>query len=202
MEKTLDSVSQIFPEAERILDVVLRRKVLETWLDAWKATSIDRIEDIPFLPGILPDINVVDHTRTVTSICLDFANTMQNALNIKINRDYLLAGSLLHDLGKVFEYSKVVTPLGQLFTHPISAVHMATRQELPLEVINIIATHSLEGDFLKRSLEATVLHFLDFAYTEVVLNGRMGINATEWRKTQDYKRVSGLLELLLPHHKL
>lgn len=182
MDKTLDSVHEFFPEVERISDDELRQKVLRTWVEAWKSSDYDQLDQTPFLYDDIVGINNVEHTRAVTIMCIQFAETLKKFHNITINMDYLIAGAVLHDLGKIFEYSKNPSKLGRLFTHPISAMYFATKEDLPLEVIHIIETHSLEGELVKRTPEAAIVHYMDFAYAETVLRAKTDTSTGERMK--------------------
>jgi hypothetical protein len=52
---------------------------------------------------------------------------------------------------------------GDMLRHPFSGVGMAFKHELPYEVMHIIAVHSKEGDFVRRSPEAIIYHHAEFA---------------------------------------
>ena len=83
-------------------------------------------------------------------------------------RDYLIAGSLLADVGKPLEYDKdtsgkvIQGKFGQQVRHPFSGVALAYKHGLPGEVLHIIATHSHEGDKVERSIESIIFHHADF----------------------------------------
>ncbi len=179
MEKTLDRVRELFSEAGQISDPALREKVLKAWLEAWKASHYEQLEETPFLRGILTDINNVEHTKAVTAMCIQFAKIMKDFFHISVNMDYLIAGAILHDLGKVFEYCEKPSELGRLFTHPISAVYFAAREDLPLEVIHLIGSHSLEGNLIQRTTEAAIIHYMDFACAEVTLRAKTNTSLGE-----------------------
>jgi putative nucleotidyltransferase with HDIG domain len=189
MAKTLEYIRELFPEIEQISDIDLRQKVYKTWLEAWKLSPCDRLEQIPFLEGILPEINNVEHTKAVIALSIHFAKMMKEFLNIKVNMDYLIAGAILHDIGKCFEFIETPTDLGRLFSHSISAAYVAAKENLPLEIIHIIAAHSLEGDLIKRTPEAAIVHYMDFAYSEVTLRAKTKINVDEWRKVRGFKKL-------------
>jgi hypothetical protein len=93
---------------------------------------------------------------------------------LTINRDVLVAGALLADVGKFLEYERRKdgtlrkAPRGELLRHPFTGVGLAFRQGLPLEVMHIIAVHSKEGDHVRRSTEAVIYHHADFTNFELV----------------------------------
>jgi len=182
MVKTLEEVRTLFPEAEQISDPGLREKVLKTWFEAWKTSHFDRVEEAPFLPGILAEISNVTHTRAVTVLCIQFAKTMKEFHGLQVNMDYLIAGAILHDVGKLFEFCKTPSDLGQLFTHRLSGVYWGAREDLPLEVIHIIGMHSHEGDLKKRTPEAAIVHYMDLGCAEFLLRTKTDTSLGERTK--------------------
>src|SRR5207302_9694893 len=85
-----------------------------------------------------------------------------------IQRDYLIVGSLLADVGKPLEYDKdasgkvIQRKFGQQLRHPFSGVALAYKHGIPGEVLHIIATHSYEGGKVERSIESIIFHHADF----------------------------------------
>ncbi len=84
------------------------------------------------------------------------------------NRDNLIAGALLADVGKPLEYDKdpsgkvIQGKFGQQLRHPFSGVALAHKNGIPGEILHIIATHSHEGDNVERSIESIIFHHADF----------------------------------------
>ena len=95
-----------------------------------------------------------------------------NARDENINQDYLIAGALLHDVGKLLEYeikdgNAVKSEYGKVFRHPTSGSKLAWECDLPDEIVHIIYAHSHEGDNLKRSPGAIIVHHCDFIDFEI-----------------------------------
>ena len=68
--------------------------------------------------------------------------------------DYLIAGAILIDVGKLIEYvmedgQAVVGQTGKLLRHPFTGVGLAMRFGVPDEICHMIAAHSKEGDLGK-----------------------------------------------------
>lgn len=57
---------------------------------------------------------LLEHSLMVTEISINLCNLYQEEKEIVINKDIIIAGSLLHDIGKIQEYS--VTPAGIIKT--------------------------------------------------------------------------------------
>ena len=96
---------------------------------------------------------------------------------VKIDFDLLLAGGILHDVGKPLEYAEVEGKItksqkGKLLRHPFSGASLAYKHGLPDEVIHMIATHAREGDGGYRSIEAMIIHYADYINFES-LGGKM-----------------------------
>ncbi len=78
-------------------------------------------------------------------------------------------------MGKLLEYEKVdgkavQSERGKNLRHPFTGVHLAMACGVPDEVCHIIATHAGEGDLVKRSTEAFIVHHADFMSYEPFKN--------------------------------
>ncbi|MFG0305562.1 MAG: HD domain-containing protein [Phycisphaerales bacterium JB040] len=112
----------------------------------------------------------VEHLNCCAEQCAAIAEVVdRNFLGrIPIDRDVLIAGALLADIGKLFEYelddhgAPCVGERGRLLRHPFIGVSLCERHGLPDEVAHIVATHSHEGDLMQRSVEAIIFHHADF----------------------------------------
>ena len=166
----------VFPELEWISDEGLREKVVQTWDEAcgrggWKEGEI---ESIPFTMLVATGgVSLTDHTRLVTNICRSVSETMQRMGTVPIDNDILIAGALLHDVGKLLEYRTegngyAVSKSGTLLRHPLSGLGLAMKNGLPEEICHIIAVHSREGEGSYRSPEAIILHHADFIAFETI----------------------------------
>lgn len=94
-----------------------------------------------------------------------------------MNRDYLIAGALIADVGKLMEYQPdsqkgaVKATHGIYLRHPFSSVGLGWEQGLPDEVLHIAAVHSKEGKEFRRSPEAIIFHHADFVDFQVFGGG-------------------------------
>lgn len=171
-----DKIKKLWPEIEWIKDQKLRSKVVDCWVYALEKSSLD-IDDLQTIPFSLLikecKISFMNHKRTCVQLSVEMANLMKKNFgdSININMDYLIAGAILIDVGKLLEYDKVngkivTSKSGELVRHPFSGQAIAARFNLPPEVQHIIATHSVEGDFGKRSVESIIVHHADFVSFE------------------------------------
>jgi putative nucleotidyltransferase with HDIG domain len=86
---------------------------------------------------------------------------------LDINRDHLLAGALLHDVGKLLEFREeggafVKSELGRMLRHPFSGAALAYELGLPPAVVHVVATHAREGEGARATPEAIIIHHADF----------------------------------------
>ena len=169
----------IYPELDWIADRSLADKVAAVWEEAYRlgGWSGNDIKEIPFtlLVGET-SVTLAEHTRLVTGICRAVARTMKEGGSIALDNDILIAGALLHDVGKLLEYRRAATGFqvsrsGKLLRHPLSGMGLAAKGGLPEDVYHIIAVHSREGEGSYRSPEAIVLHHADFIAFETIKAG-------------------------------
>ncbi len=169
-----EEVKKLWPELEWIKDEELKEKVTQCWVYALENSvlSPEDLEKIPFSLLIdRKDISFMNHKRTAVQLSVKIAEIMKENFNVEINMDYLIAGAILIDVGKLLEYEIVNGELttskqGKLLRHPFSGVSIADRFGLPPEVQHIIAYHSKEGDLGKRTIESIIVHHADFVSFE------------------------------------
>ena len=167
-----DKLLKVLPEIAWIEDAELREKVVATWLDGlerggWVPEDIERM---PFTLAKKVSANFAQHVRSVTRICAAVSDTFDeiyNGVDLKLDRDILIAGALLHDVGKLLEMEEVDGAFrksadGKIVRHAFSGVALADAHGLPAAVQHIIGTHSKEGDPFKRIPESVICHFADF----------------------------------------
>jgi putative nucleotidyltransferase with HDIG domain len=167
-----NEIIELFPEINQINNEDLKKKVISVWEEATKqgGWKMEDLEKIPFTL-LIPDckVNLIEHTRAVTQTALEIAKVIAKFYKkqVKIDFDLLLAGGILHDVGKLLEYASVggkitKSKTGKILRHPFSGSALAYKHGLPDEVVHMIATHAKEGDGGFRSLEAMILHHADF----------------------------------------
>ena len=164
------------PEFQMIKDKDLKEKTIEVWRRAMEKGewTVEDLEKMPFTLLIRnTPVSLIKHTRAVTLCSVQIADVLLEKYeeNIPINRDTLLSGALLHDVGKLFEYKKengefVKSREGELLRHPISGAVFASRFGIPDEVLHIIAAHSKEGDGARKTVEAVIVNHADFVNFE------------------------------------
>jgi putative nucleotidyltransferase with HDIG domain len=168
----LSEVYRLWPELEWIGDADLREKTASTWALAL-SKSVLTVEDlgrIPFtllVPGL--KVTFMQHKRAVVHMAYACGKKMQEFFNtdLPVNLDILISGAILADVGKLLEYelkdgTAVQGKYGKYLRHPFSGVSLAEACGIPPEVCHIIAAHAGEGDHLRRSTEAYIVHHCDF----------------------------------------
>jgi putative nucleotidyltransferase with HDIG domain len=157
-----------FSELSWIQDKDLRNKAVNVWKIAADRGKWQRLQEIPFTLIFKNSGLLVDHTKRITALARNVGNTREE----KLNKDYLIAGALLHDVGKLLEYEmkdgKIMkSKFGEKTRHPIAGAQLAEECGLPQEVVHIIAAHSHEGDTMNRTPEAIIIHHCDFIDFEI-----------------------------------
>jgi putative nucleotidyltransferase with HDIG domain len=169
------TVAEDLPEHEMIRDAGLRALVIEAWAYALAESGFARITSLPgeSNPGqfLLKRGSQAAHLRGVTRIALAIADEFAGEFpEADIDRDVVIAGALVHDVGKPWEFDPdnrarwtgdpSRTGLPSL-RHPVYGIHVCFAVGMPEAVTHIVLAHSFEGDLLVRSLEATIVHRAD-----------------------------------------
>ena len=170
----MEQAKKLWPELEWIQDEKLRKQTANTWQLALDR-SVLTIEDLNTIPFTLlcgPNLKVtfMDHKRAVVHISREAGLKMNEFFKdeLPVNMDVVIAGAILCDVGKLREYEldengKAVQGVyGRYLRHPFSGVSLAEQCGVPVEVCHIIAAHAHEGDLVKRSTEAYIVHHADF----------------------------------------
>jgi putative nucleotidyltransferase with HDIG domain len=169
-----DTLIMTFPQIKRIKDESLRKKVINVWLRAINLAKIDVLEDIPFYEeggNAVKEIEgqtLVDHINVVTDLATELACILKEKREYNINIDYVIAGGLLHDVGKV------LLNIGDrsYIRHTMTGTWLALEEELPKEVSHIIAVHSSEGENVRRTIEAICVYHADWTDWETIKEKR------------------------------
>jgi putative nucleotidyltransferase with HDIG domain len=161
-------IETYFTELSWIHDTELRQKVVEVWKTAADRGGWTSLQQIPFTLLFENSGLLVDHTKRITKLAWNVANAREEPLH----KDNLIAGALLHDVGKLLEYELkagdiVKSAFGEKMRHPAAGAHLAEECGLPKEVIHIIVAHSHEGDTMNRTPEAIIVHHCDFIDFEI-----------------------------------
>jgi len=167
-----EAVERLWPELEWIDDEDLRRRVARTWEVALERSPLepDDLREIPFTLLVKDlDVTFMEHKRAVVHIARRSAEAMREFFGEKlpIDLDVVVAGAILADVGKVLEYETVggkavQSERGALLRHPFTGVAVAMECGVPDPVCHIIAAHAAEGDLVKRTTEAYIVHHADF----------------------------------------
>jgi hypothetical protein len=167
------------PELSLIQDAGLREKVIAVWGEALKSAgfSVAEMKNVPFaLLGDQASITLLERVRAVCRTCVAIADSLVASYGkrLTVDKDVLVAGALLADVGKLLEYERRKdgtlrkAPRSELLRHPFTGVGLAFRQGIPIEVMHVVAVHSKEGDYVRRSTEAVIYHHADFTNFELV----------------------------------
>lgn len=167
-----EDVQRLWPELAWIGDADLRGRVTHCWERAFALSPLqpDDLNAIPFTL-LVPNCptTFMEHKRCVVHIARRAAEAMREFMGnaLAIDLDVVIAGAILADVGKLLEYENrdgktVQSRRGEMLRHPFTGVALAMECGLPDEVCHIIAAHAGEGDLVKRTTEATIVHHADF----------------------------------------
>ncbi|MBM3317854.1 MAG: HDIG domain-containing protein [Candidatus Eisenbacteria bacterium] len=174
---TKQEIEKLFAaQLAKIKDARLREQTVEVWVEGCRRGGWQSVEQLTAMPFTLltpaRGVNFIEHTIAVTEGALALARAQADAyraLPYAIDEDRLIAGGLLHDVGKLLEiepdgsggYRK--TRSGRCARHPISGAILVGAAGLPDELVNVVACHAKEGDGRPQVIETVLIHQADFA---------------------------------------
>lgn len=174
---TREQIETLFaPLLAKIGAAELRAKVVEVWEQGCRLGGWQQVADLERMPFTLltetHGVSFIEHTVAVTEGALALAAAQEAAyarLPYRIDRDRLVAGGLLHDVGKLLEiepdgaggYRK--SRSGKCARHPISGAILVAQAGLSEELVNVVACHAKEGDGRPQVIETILIHQADFA---------------------------------------
>jgi len=163
------SMEKLIELAEKIKDSELKKKTIEI-LEDIKLThqelqkyEREKPEDVktPFAVNDVVVIrDLINHTIGVVEACITLADVIEKNYGFKVNRDVLIAGALLHDIMKVYEF-KDGKPTGILLDHSALALAELYKRNFPEEVLHLVISHAATSTNPPRTLEALILHYID-----------------------------------------
>jgi len=153
------------PQIRQLLEAILVDNKPQA--EAYKSRSAAKYMHHAYMGGL------IEHTLAVANIC-DFMSGRYKHLN----RDILMAGALLHDVGKIYELSEMpindYTDDGQMLGHIVMGCEMVSAQvakmpdfphELASMIKHLIISHHGEYEYgspkLPCTTEAILLHYAD-----------------------------------------
>jgi len=181
-EQIRRGVIESLPEAKHIRNKELRERVYDAWTMSLAASEYTRIEDIP--PSGNPDTpplksgTQADHLRSVARLAVAISRELKATFEqFDVDMDEVIAGGLCHDLGKPFEFDSKnqerwksdprITGWPSI-RHTVYGVHIALSARLPEKIAHIAGAHSMEGEYVKRSLVGEIVHYADRAFWRII----------------------------------
>jgi 7,8-dihydroneopterin 2',3'-cyclic phosphate phosphodiesterase len=109
---------------------------------------------------------LVEHTYIVTKICISVAEDLKKVYKTEIDTDALIAGALLHDIGKVWGVRKTKSgkwvSTGSTIDHTMLGTAELHARHFPEKVVHIVASHfGDQGPTPPQTVEAYIVHIID-----------------------------------------
>jgi hypothetical protein len=149
------------------LDLVspdMREKIVTAWVTTWSASMYERLEDMPFGPGI--EYPLMAHVNEVTQAGVDLAKRAKADWKTSLSNDLLVPILILHDVDKPMMYDRkggeiVYSKLSQEVPHGVVGGMLLKELGFGHEVVATVTTHSPMMPFRNNSPAAHILHHAD-----------------------------------------
>src|SRR5438105_12344370 len=140
-DRMREAVARLWPEIDWIQNAKLRSQVTDTWIKALERSPLEP-EDLNRIPFTLLVPNCpttfMEHKRCVVHIARKAAESMDEFMGraLPIDKDTVIAGAILADVGKLLEYENVngktrQSERGEFLRHPFTGVALAMECGVP-----------------------------------------------------------------------
>ena len=139
---------------------------------------------------------LVEHTLGVTEMALSLASAIEKVYDVKVNKDLLIAGGILHDFykfltysgnGEKYEGSRIRAKIDHL-TLTVSEFY---HRGIPTDLLHVLVAHHGNGGATPpRSLEAIIVHLADFCDSEFMNETLFGAKDLSQRAGKKIKKLN------------
>ncbi|SFL59340.1 HD domain-containing protein [Pelosinus propionicus] len=177
----IQQLIKVMPEFNWIKDDTIREATINSYVDALTMSGwcVDDMNKIPFTLLVpVGSVSYLVHVQAVTRMCHmiwdEYQITYKGHDAPVLDYDTLIAGALLHDVGKLVEYKKttdgkfIKSEMGKELRHPFSGTVIAMRNGIPSNIAHTIANHAKEGDGTLRTPEAVIINKVDVMNFEMI----------------------------------
>lgn len=179
-------VAEKIHDLQLITDLTVRQQVIDAFVLGWELGGWERWEDAAYwLSWVRKEGTGLEFVRSTARIAWAVADVLEEESEATINRDHLIAGALLRDVGKFLEKA----PRGQgplassLLRHAFTGVHIALTVGLPIDVAHIIAASGPEGMFAHRSPEATIVAHAELLAADPIVRRELNLAVDQFVPT-------------------
>lgn len=165
-ESLRETVRETFPSIDEIADDDLRSGTVDAWTLSMHQTDTTDLETVPWFPPAQtsidrPEERLVEHVRDVVRAADALASIVESR-GTTISRDLVLAGALVHDVSKLFEFDGFEeTAIGNLLGHPHYGVYVVGAVDLPVELAHVVLSHTSRTTVDPATIEAEVVRRAD-----------------------------------------
>ncbi len=165
------TVEMLLPELSLISSPDLRDLVVRSHIAAMTNSEWSDLEAVPYIDShtskSLAPMTYLSHIRWVARAVDAMIKSLNDSPDFSLDADTAVAGSLLHDVGLMFEFqlnsdgSFAMRHPDMPIRHPALGMQIVLSEGGNRAVAHIVATHSYEGDRVQRSPEAVVVRHCD-----------------------------------------
>ncbi|MFW5973961.1 MAG: HD domain-containing protein [Natrialbaceae archaeon] len=159
-------IREAFPAVDDVTDDSLREGVIEAWRLSLAETGW-QLSEVPWFPPVqedlgIPDELLVDHVNEVVEIARSAAETLRAGRGDVVSVDLVLAGALVHDVSKLYEFDEDgATDVQELLGHPHYGLAIVDRVGLPATVSHVVLSHTRRTAVEPATLEAAIVRRAD-----------------------------------------
>ncbi len=171
MKKLIDLTKHIKDEdlRKKVVKVIKDTKLSSKDFKKYEREDLERAGSVFAVGGSSMgpvERDIISHTIQTTELTIETAKIFEKNYGLELNKDSLVAASILHDIMKAFEFHRDfeddLVPTGLSLDHTMIAVAELYHRDFPEEIIHIVASHPGDaGTVSPKSFEALIFHNVD-----------------------------------------
>jgi len=112
---------------------------------------------------------LIAHIQDVAAIAIDMVDRLEETRDIQVDRDIVVAASLLHDVSVLYEIRNgEASELKKRIPHPHYVIHLLAGAGLPIHLQHISLAHSTASAVEAQTLEAQIIVSADIVAAQSV----------------------------------
>ncbi len=173
-EIDLSYIATIFPAIKELKDEQTAIKIASVWMNMFKQSKWEKIEDACFSPDI-KERSLVGHVNATVVSALKISEVIEEFQNIKFDRELLLTFGLLHDVSKLVEYQPdgnggyKKTEIGMKIQHGVMGAFNAFNAGFSVDILHLILTHTPQSKLKPMFKEGILFSYVDLCDADMLM---------------------------------
>lgn len=178
---TIQDIKDLLPALNALSNQELADNIAQAWIDAFRLSKWDHIEDVWLTPEADRKIRLIDHVNCIAELAV-LTNDIIAKYHpeAKCDTELLVELALMHDVSKLYEFEPDGAgrcrhaEYSRRYQHGLGSYSLAVRYQMPEDLIHLIYAHADCCPIEPQLVEGHLFHHLDHCHFAVTVWGDTG----------------------------